>query len=54
MTYTPMVGAAFVRFVRGSSAPITLTASVPWPVRGGQIYAPSLVPEVVLPGGVKC
>ncbi|MET7243535.1 TadE/TadG family type IV pilus assembly protein [Methylobacterium sp. EM32] len=49
-TYTPMIGGALVRLVTGISNQITLSASIPWPVRGGQTYGTNTYTEVVLPG----
>lgn len=49
MPYTPVIGSALVKFVKGSQNPITLNFSVPWPARGGQIYSPNTYTEVVLP-----
>lgn len=53
MPYTPMLGAALVQFVNGSSGTINLSASFPWPTRGGVAYS-STMTEVILPGGAQC
>ncbi|TGD97259.1 pilus assembly protein [Methylobacterium nonmethylotrophicum] len=49
-SYTPMLGGTLVKFVNGVSDQITLSASVPWPIRGGQTYGTNTFTEVVLPG----
>jgi Flp pilus assembly protein TadG len=49
-SYTPIIGGALVKFVNGVSDKITLSASVPWPIRGGQAYGTNTFTEVVLPG----
>ncbi|MGX7707439.1 TadE/TadG family type IV pilus assembly protein [Methylobacterium sp. Gmos1] len=49
-TYAPMIGGALVKLVNGASSEITLTAAVPWPIRGGQTYGTNTFTEVVLPG----
>ncbi len=49
-TYAPMIGGALVKLVNGVSSEITLSASVPWPVRGGQTYGTNTFTEIVLPG----
>jgi len=49
-TYAPMIGGALVKLVSGVSSEITLSASVPWPVRGGQTYGTNTFTEVILPG----
>ncbi len=47
--YTPMIGGALVKLVKGLGSPITFAVSVPWPARGGEIYPPNTYTEVVLP-----
>ena len=53
MPYTPMLGAAFVKLVKGANSAITLKSSIPWPARGGQ-PAKSTYTEVWMPGGAAC
>ncbi|WP_432443153.1 TadE/TadG family type IV pilus assembly protein [Methylobacterium aquaticum] len=48
--YTPLIGTALVKLVDGFSDTVTLSASVPWPIRGGQTYGSNTVTEIVLPG----
>ncbi|WP_269154016.1 MULTISPECIES: TadE/TadG family type IV pilus assembly protein [Methylobacterium] len=49
-SYKPILGGALVKFVNGVSDKITLSASVPWPIRGGQTYGTNTFAEIVLPG----
>ena len=53
VSYTPMIGSALVKLVKGVGS-ITFAVNVPWPARGGQIYAPNTYTEVVLPNGSQC
>ena len=53
MPYTPMLGSALVKLIKGANGAITLTSSMPWPARGGQA-AKSTYTEVWLPGGSAC
>jgi Flp pilus assembly protein TadG len=48
--YTPMIGSALVKLVKGVGNTITLSASVPWPTRGGITYGSNTYTEVILPG----
>ena len=50
ITYTPMIGAALVNFVKGAGKTITFSSVVPWPTRGGKTYGTNTYTEVVLPG----
>lgn len=49
VTYTPMIGSALVKLVKGVGNQITFTASSPWPARGGKKYGLNTYTEVVLP-----
>jgi Flp pilus assembly protein TadG len=49
VTYTPMIGSALVKLVKGVGNQITFTASFPWPARGGKTYGLNTYAEVVLP-----
>jgi Flp pilus assembly protein TadG len=50
ISYTPMIGSALVKLVKGVGNTITLSASVPWPTRGGTTYGSNTYTEVILPG----
>ena len=54
MTYTPMIGSALLKILPGLGSTITFSASIPWPARGGTVYAPNTYTEIVLPNGAAC
>lgn len=49
VVYTPMIGSALVKLVKGMNNQITLSASIPWPARGGEVYPSNTYTEVILP-----
>ncbi|MCJ2093152.1 pilus assembly protein [Methylobacterium sp. J-072] len=50
ITYTPMIGSALVKLVKGIGNQIVFSASIPWPTRGGTTYGTNTYTEVVVPG----
>ncbi|SFM07889.1 TadE/TadG family type IV pilus assembly protein [Methylobacterium pseudosasicola] len=50
IAYTPMIGSALVKLVKGVSNQITFSAAVPWPTRGGTTYGTNTYTEVVVAG----
>ena len=54
MSYTPMLGGAIIDLFGVGSGRVTLRTKVPWPVRKGEVFAPSKYPEIILPNGVRC
>lgn len=49
MAYRPMLGGALVKLFGNSAGTINLSASIPWPTRGGTKVPPNTYTEVVLP-----
>ncbi|WP_375408322.1 TadE/TadG family type IV pilus assembly protein [uncultured Methylobacterium sp.] len=54
MPYTPMLGSAIIDLFGKNGGQVMLSASMPWPVRKGDTFAPSVYPEIILPNGVRC
>jgi hypothetical protein len=56
IAYTPMIGGALVKLVKGVGNSITFSSSVPWPTRGGKTYGTNTYTEVVVPvsGATAC
>lgn len=54
MPYTPMLGGAIIDLFGTNGGQVMLRASMPWPVRKGETFAPSTYPEIILPNGVRC
>ena len=50
ISYTPMIGSALVKLVKGVGNSITFATAVPWPTRGGITYGSNTYTEVILPG----
>ncbi|MDP4004493.1 TadE/TadG family type IV pilus assembly protein [Methylobacterium sp. NEAU K] len=50
ISYTPMLGSALVKLVKGIGNQITFAATVPWPTRGGKTYGSNTFTEVIVPG----
>jgi len=49
ISYTPMIGSALVKLVKGVGNQITFSTAVPWPTRGGSTYGSNTYTEVILP-----